>query len=126
MRYLFIHQNFPGQFRHVAKALAEDPGNEVIGIGDTLNIHDRQILHPRLRILAYQAHASGHKETHHYLRDFEGHVRRGQAVVRLLLKLRDEDGFRPDVVVAHPGWGECLFLQDVFPHARVIQYFGDY
>ena len=126
MRYLFIHQNFPGQFRHVAKALADDPGNEVIGIGDTLNIRDRPILHPRLRILAYQAHASGHQETHHYLRDFEGHVRRGQAVVRLLLKLRDEDGFQPDVVVAHPGWGECLFLKDVFPQARVIQYFEYY
>ena len=38
MRYLFIHQNFPGQFRHVAKALADDLGNEVIGVSEAANL----------------------------------------------------------------------------------------
>lgn len=126
MRYLFIHQNFPGQFRHVAKALADDPDNEVIGVGEAANLKGRPVLHARIRVLSYQPHGRGHKETHHYLRDFEGHVRRGQSIVRLLLKLRDEEGFQPDVVVAHPGWGEGLFLKDVFPNAKIIQYFEYY
>ncbi len=126
MLYLFIHQNFPGQFRHIAKALAEDPANEVIGIGETANLKGRPALDPKIRVLGYQPHAQAHTETHHYLRDYEGHIRRGQAVVRLLLKLRDEDGFHPDVVVAHPGWGEGLFLKDVFPKAKIIQYFEYY
>ena len=117
MRFLFIHQNFPGQFRHVAKALADDPANEVIGIGEVTNLKGRPSLHPRIRVLTYQPHGHSHKETHHYLRDFEGHVRRGQSIVRLLLKLRDEECFQPDVVVAHPGWGEGLFLKDIFPNA---------
>ncbi len=126
MRYLFIHQNFPGQFRHVAKVLADDPSNEVIGIGEAPNLKSRPALHARIRVLSHQPHGSAHKETHHYLRDFEGHVRRGQSIVRLLLKLRDEEGFQPDVVVAHPGWGEGLFLKDVFPNAKIIQYFEYY
>ena len=126
MRYLFIHQNFPGQFRHVAKVLADDPSNEVIGIGEAPNLKSRPALHARIRVLSHQPHGSAHKETHHYLRDFEGHLRRGQTVVRLLLKLRDEDGFQPDVIVAHPGWGEGLFLKDIFPNARIIQYFEYY
>jgi glycosyltransferase involved in cell wall biosynthesis len=31
-------------------------------------------------------------------------------------------GFRPDVIFAHIGWGEALFLKDVFPAARVLLY----
>lgn len=126
MRYLFIHQNFPGQFRHVAKALAHDTTHEVIAIGATENLRGRSALHPRIRVLGYQPHGQGHKETHHYLRDFESQIRRGQAVVRMLLKLRDEEGFHPDVVLVHPGWGEGLFVKDIYPNARIIQYFEYY
>jgi len=122
MRYLFIHQNFPGQFRHLVKLLADDLGNEVVGVGEVRNLKGHPVLHSRIRVLGYQPHDSGNKNTHHYLKDFEGHLRRGQSIVRLLLKLRHEEGFQPDVVIAHPGWGEGLFLKDVFPHAKVIQY----
>jgi glycosyltransferase involved in cell wall biosynthesis len=125
MRTLFVHQNFPGQFRHVARALADDPANQVIGIGDARNLKGRPPLHPGIRVLSYRPHGQSSKETHHYVRDFEGHIRRGQAVVRLLLGLKEE-GWRPDVIVAHPGWGEGLFLRDVFPDARHIQYFEYY
>lgn len=31
-------------------------------------------------------------------------------------------GYRPDVVAVHPGWGEGLFLKDIFPQARHIHY----
>lgn len=122
MRFLFIHQNFPGQFRYIAKALAEEPDNQVIGIGDTANLKSRPALHPKVRELGYTVHGTGNKNTHHYLRDYEGHVRRGQSVVRLLLKLRDEEGFQPDVVMVHPGWGEGLFIKDVFPKAKLVMY----
>ena len=50
MRYLFVHQNFPGQFRHVARALAEEPGNEVVGVGEAVNMKGRPPLHPRVRL----------------------------------------------------------------------------
>lgn len=126
MHYLFIHQNFPGQFRHVAKALANDPANRVVGVGESRNIKAQPLLHPNIRLLGYQPHGKGHSQTHHYLQDLEGHVRRGQSIVRLLLKLRDQEGFAPDVIVAHPGWGEGLFLKNIFPKARLIQYFEYY
>jgi hypothetical protein len=32
LKYLFIHQNFPGQFRHLASALAAQPGNQVVAL----------------------------------------------------------------------------------------------
>jgi glycosyltransferase involved in cell wall biosynthesis len=122
LRYLFVHQNFPGQFRHAARALADDPANEVVGVGEVRNLKGRPPLHPRIKVIGYELKVGAGAQTHAYLRDFEGHVRRGQEVARLLLQLRDKAGFRPDVVVSHPGWGESLFLRDVFPDARHVQY----
>ena len=120
MRVLFIHQNFPGQFRHVARAMA-DAGHTVVGLGDAANLKASQPLHPSVKVLGYRPHGGGQTRTHHYVRDFEGAVRRGQSVVRAAQELRQK-GFVPDLVVAHPGWGEALFLRDVFPEARHIYY----
>lgn len=125
VNFLFVHQNFPGQFRHVAKALADDTAHRVIGIGELKNLQGRQALHPRVQVFGYEPHDRGHANTHHYVRDFEGHVRRGQSVVRLAMNLR-EQGSRPDVVVVHSGWGEGIFLRDVFPEARHIHYLEYY
>ena len=105
------------------RALADEPANEVVGIGDAANVKGRPSVHPRVRLAGYGLQAPPNAgECHPYLRDFEAHIRRGQAVVRLLLHLRDRVGLKPDVVVGHPGWGEGLFLRDVFPRARHVQY----
>jgi len=121
MRYLFVHQNFPGQFRHVARALADDPANEVVGLGEAERIKTQGRIHPRVALAGYPAPKKAGPETHHYLREYEAHVRRGQQAARAArqLKLR---GFQPDVVVVHPGWGEALFLRELFPQARHVHY----
>jgi len=121
MRFLFVHQNFPGQFRHVARALADDPRHEVIGIGDARTVKLGHGLHPRLAVVAYPSPKCGGQQTHPYLRDFEGQVRRGQRLFRAAMQLKAK-GFIPDVVVVHPGWGEGLFLRELFPAARHIHY----
>lgn len=118
--YLFVHQNFPGQFLHVARALAER-GDQVVGVGELNQVKARGKPHPDIKLLGYPAPQGPSATTHHYLRSLEGHTRRGQAVFRLGQELRKK-GFNPDVVVAHPGWGEALFLKDIFPRARHIQY----
>jgi glycosyltransferase involved in cell wall biosynthesis len=122
LRYLFIHQNFPGQFRHVARVLADDPANEVVAIGERRNLQGRPPLHPRIRLLAYQPQGETQPQTHLYLREYDSHVRRGQGLVGALMHLREQLAFHPDLVVAHPGWGEGLFLRDVYPRARQVQY----
>ena len=121
MRALIIHQNFPGQFVHVASALADNPQNEVVAIGDARTLSKRPAVHPKIRVLAYEAPEGGSASTHPYLRDHEGHVRRGQVVLRMLMQLK-ASGWTPDLILAHPGWGEGLVLKDAFPDARVLQY----
>ena len=116
MRVLFIHQNAPGQFLHLAPYLAADPLNEIVFLGE------RALQQPgRVRSVRYPAPKSAGSDTHPYLRRMEASVRRGQAVARACLVLR-EGGFTPDAVVAHSGWGETMFLRDVLPHTRVLAY----
>lgn len=119
-RYLFIHQNFPGQFSHIAQALAER-GGEVIAVGEKRRLEQRQALHPKVRLIGYPSPKGAGAHTHHYLRGLEAHVRRGQEIVRVCQSLIAKK-FQPDIVVAHPGWGEALFLREAFPRARIIHY----
>ena len=121
MQFLFIHQNFPGQFRHIAKALAQDDAHQVVAIGHFPGFQGVSTLDPKIKLFGYKTSKASHAETHHYLRDFEGHIRRGQEVLRVAQRLKNQ-GFYPEVIVVHPGWGEALFLQDIFPLARLVLY----
>jgi glycosyltransferase involved in cell wall biosynthesis len=120
MRFLFIHQNFPGQFKHVAGVLAQR-GHDVLALG--INKPAESI--PGVRYLRYRpssvrAADSPHPQARGVL-DWEAKVARGHAAMQAMRRLRIE-GFEPDVVVAHPGWGEALFAKDVFPCARLLVY----
>lgn len=116
MKVLFIHQNFPGQFRHVAAHLARQPGWQVLAIG-----RDSAPGLPGVELLRYCPHRAAGPQTHPYARSFEDAVLHGQQVLRLMLDLKSR-GYRPDVIVAHPGWGETLYAKDAFPNARLIHF----
>ncbi len=122
MRVLIVHQNFPGQFRHVAKAWSQRPGWQVVGIGrETAPGMPELERSGRLTLIRYKPHREVGKEQHHYLRRMEEAVLHGQAVARVMLKLKAR-GFTPDVILAHPGWGETLNAKDVFPDARLVHF----
>ena len=116
MNIVFIHQNMPGQYKHLAARLAADPANRVVFITKRT---DREI--PNVRRLSYQPSRKARENAHPYLVSTENAVLHGQAVARLLMGLREE-GFRPDVIVGHPGWGETLFVKDVFPNTPYLNY----
>ncbi len=120
MKILFLHSNFPAQFRHLAVALAHDPAHQVV-FGTAR--HEGQI--PGVQKVIYTQLRKPHKETHHYLKPFENAVLQGQAVYRLLDKLK-ADGFVPDIVYGHSGWGPTLFIKDIFPQAKLLCYFEWY
>ena len=116
MRVLFIHQNFPGQFRHLAAAMAA-AGHAVSALGEAQ--------HPPLpgvtlhRYAAPPVPADTQARAHPYLRRLETHVRRGQHAARAAAELRNR-GCVPDVIHAHIGWGEALYMRDIFPDARIL------
>jgi glycosyltransferase involved in cell wall biosynthesis len=114
-KILLIHQNFPGQFKYLASHLAANPSIQVAGIG-------RQAA-PGLsgfeHLLKYELARTPNKATHRYARPLESAVLHGQGVVRVLQALRDKN-WNPDVVLAHLGWGEGLFVKDIWPDTKLI------
>lgn len=117
MNIVFIHQNFPGQFRHIAKNLASDPANCVISISQE---HAPRI--KGLHCVTYKPVRKTTKGIHPYIESTEAYVLNGQGVARALLVMKQK-GFRPDVIFAHTGWGEALYIKDVFPDCRVVGLF---
>ncbi|WP_047243700.1 glycosyltransferase family 4 protein [Chromobacterium subtsugae] len=116
MKILLIHQNFPGQLRHIADDLKTRPGIDLLAVG-----RDTAPGLQGVRLLRYKPHRRPSRETHPYLISYEDAVLHGQAVLRSLQPLAYR-GYRPDAILAHPGWGETLFLKDLFPNARLIHY----
>jgi glycosyltransferase involved in cell wall biosynthesis len=122
LRVLFIHQNLPGQFRRLIRYLQTRPDVELVAIGEEAAVARMELElrpGPKIRTIAYAKPEGPGEKTHHYLRHFEACIRRGQAVTRILVELKKQ-GWSPDVVVCHPGWGEGLFVKDVFPCARLV------
>ena len=112
MNILFVHQNFPGQFKHLAPALAQK-GHKVVA----LHINECPPL-PGVQLVRYQPQGRSGQGTHRWLVDLETKTIRGEAAYLAARQLQ-QGGFNPDVIVAHPGWGESLFLQQVWPKARL-------
>lgn len=113
-RILFIHQNFPGQFGHLSRHLAE-LGHEVVALG----VQPRAV--PGVRVLRHAPKAPPQPSHVTPVRDFEVKVVRGLSAAGALQALRAE-GFVPDTIVAHPGWGEALFCRDIFPESRLLMF----
>jgi glycosyltransferase involved in cell wall biosynthesis len=112
MNILFVHQNFPGQFKHLAPALAHQ-GHRVVA----LHINACPPL-PGVQLVRYQPQGQPGQGTHRWVSDLEIKTLRAEAAYRAACQLK-ADGFTPDVIVAHPAWGESLFLSQVWPAARI-------
>ncbi len=117
MKILFLHPNFPAQFRHLAATLGQNPQNQVVY---ATNRREGQIA--GVNKVIYEKSRTARPETHHYVRTLENAVLEGQAVYRLAQKLKDEN-FYPDIVYGHSGWGPTLFMKDVFPKSKLLCYF---
>lgn len=106
----------PGQFRHLVTSFAEDRENQVAFVTKR---GDRAL--PNVTRAIYEPPRGAASQTHAYLRQFEDSVLHGQAAARACLALKNQ-GFSPDIVIAHPGWGESLFVREIFPSTAILNY----
>jgi glycosyltransferase involved in cell wall biosynthesis len=118
MHILFVHQNFPAQFKHLAPALAKDPNNQVVAMTMRPN---QPASWQGVRLVAYGAKRQSTPNIHAWVTDIEAKVIRGEAAFHCAQALK-ASGFTPDVIIAHCGWGESLFLKDVWPQAKLAIY----
>jgi glycosyltransferase involved in cell wall biosynthesis len=117
MNILFVHQNFPGQFKHLAPALVAR-GHKVLAMAMR---RDAPRSWQGIPIVPVHSPRGSSPGIHPWLADIETKVIRGEAVFRAALAMKAK-GVNPDVIIAHPGWGESLFLKEVWPRARLGLY----
>ncbi len=117
MDILFVHPNFPGQFKLLAAALSGMAEHSIFSLRDAAWKDEVDL--PGLTQWAYECPENHSREIHPYLVGADAAVRRAQAVAKFL-QLKIQDGFDPDVIYVHPGWGDGLYLKDLFPFAKII------
>jgi glycosyltransferase involved in cell wall biosynthesis len=114
MNILFIHQNFPSQFKFLAPTLASH-GHTVVAM---VIQKTERMSWQGVKLVSYSPSRGTSPNIHPWVSDFETKTIRGEACFRAALKLKEE-GFSPEIIIAHHGWGESLFLKEVWPKARL-------
>ncbi|MBR7798954.1 glycosyltransferase [Undibacterium fentianense] len=118
MKILFVHQNFPAQFKHLAPALARDTNNEIKAICLTPQLGK---VWNGVSIHKYATRRVNSRDIHPWLISTESKIIRAEAVMYCARELAKQ-GFHPDLIFAHPGWGEAMFLKLVWPNAKLLLY----
>lgn len=121
MKILFVHPNMPGQYRNLCQVAAQDKANTVVFL-----TKPTKVTIPNVHKLEYQPQRGATAMTHRYLAGAENAVLQGQEVWRICKKLEQEECFKPDIIVAHPGWGDVLFLKDLWPDVPLLSFFEFY
>ncbi|QYX33981.1 glycosyltransferase family 4 protein [Sphaerospermopsis torques-reginae] len=116
-RILFLHPNFPAQFRHLATALGKDDKYQVV-----FGTNRQEGSIPGVLKAIYEPSRTAAPQTHHYIRNLENAILTGQAVYRMAEKLKRQ-GFIPDIIYGHSGWGLTLFMKEIFPKAELLCFF---
>ncbi len=114
MKLLFVHQNFPGQFLRLAPEM-QRLGHDVRALTSSTNRNDSSV-----PVLRYPFKPERVEPLQTRLgRTFTQMGDRAVAVARFAKTLRAE-GYVPDVIYGHSGWGETLFLKEVWPEAKLL------
>ncbi len=116
MKFLFVHQNFPGQFVHIVRHLLAMGQHDVVFI---TGVNSNAI--PGVRRVTYQVPPRAISAIHPDARDFEMAMARAEAVARAARQVKML-GFEPDIIIGHHGWGELLNLADIWPGAPLLGY----
>ncbi len=117
MKILFVHQNFPGQFLYLAPELKKR-GHDCLALTDFANTRDSAIPVMKYKHEAQKVDPVATRLGRNYIQMSD----RGVTVARAALQLRQQKNYVPDVIFGHSGWGETLFLKEVWPEAKLLIY----
>jgi len=115
LNVLFVHRNFPAQFKNLIKELATNSDNEICFI---TNNKEDEIAGVRKIVYELEEQISDNSKYEKY---FDEAILHAQAAAACASQLKEE-GFIPDVIYAH-SWGPSTFIKDIFPDVPLVCYF---
>ena len=119
MKLLFVHQNMPGQYRELIRWLAGQGGHEMVFLTQR---RDAPAL-PGVRTVIYAPHHRPATDAYGLSKVWEEATGAGFGAVQAAARLEKEQGFRPDLVLGHTGWGELLFFKELWPDVPILGFF---
>jgi glycosyltransferase involved in cell wall biosynthesis len=120
VKFLFVHQNFPGQYLHIVRHLVASRQHDVVFLTEP---NANRI--PGVRTVPYPKPAGPAPEAHVAARELDGAARRADIVSHTAANLK-RLGFEPDIIIGHHGWGELLNLCDIWPDTPLLGYLEFY
>jgi len=121
MKILFVHQNFPGQYRELFSWLRAQGGHEIVFLTQRRDVPQME----GARVVSYQSHHKPARDAYALTQYWEECAGNGFGCAMAAQKLR-ADGFTPDIILGHVGWGELTFLKQVWAEVPIIGYFEYY
>jgi glycosyltransferase involved in cell wall biosynthesis len=118
MHILYVHQNFPAQFGHIAHHLVRKLGWKCSFISQTPpgNVNG-------IEKIQYKITGGATKANHFCTRTFENAVWHCDGVFKALHARKD---LKPDLIVGHSGFGSTLFLRELYPNTPIVNFFEYY
>ena len=118
MKFLFVHQNMPGQYRELVQWLADKNEHEIV----FLTQRKRPPAFDGVTTVIYKTHRVAQEKAYGLSRTWENAAGSGFGCAQAAKKLRDK-GFTPDIIIGHVGWGELTFIKEIYPDVPVIGLF---
>ena len=122
MNFLFVHQNMPGQYRELVQWLAAAGGHRIYFL--TQRRKPPQFAGVETRI--YSTHHRPKDDAYGLSKVWEEAAGNGFGAVTAAQKIEAEEGFRPDIILGHVGWGELTFFKQLWPDVPIIGFFEYY
>lgn len=116
MIILFLHRNFPAQFKHIVTELAKNPLNMIFFITSNTTVEIAGV-----EKIIYTPKPKTSENLHPYLGLYEEAILHGQAAAEKAMELKNR-GITPDIIYGH-SWGPSMFMKEVFPEVPYIAYF---
>jgi glycosyltransferase involved in cell wall biosynthesis len=114
MHILFVHQNFPAQFGHIASYLVKHKGFRCTFVSQHPPGHADGI-----ERVQYHIQGGATQQTHYCSRSFENAIWHSHAIYEAL---RARPDLRPDLIVAHSGFLSTVFLRELYD-CPIVSYF---
>ncbi len=121
MNLLFVHQNYAGQYRELLPRLARTGKHRIVFLTQR-KITQAPSDHT---IVVYKPDGAAAKDAHAYTAWYESCIRNGVGAMQAARQLA-QSGFKPDLIIGHVGWGELIFMKEVWPDVPVIGGFEYY
>lgn len=119
MHVLYVHQNYPAQFGHIARHLTQRMKWDCTFVtkAEVGNVNDG------VRKVIYRVGGGATERTHFCARTFENSVWHCDGVYKALKSRLD---IKPDLIVGHSGFGSTLFLRELYPQTPILNFFEYY